>query len=133
MKQTAISRLIEAALAAREHAYAPYSKFPVGAAVMAEDGTIYTGCNVENASYPAGLCAERCAIGAAIAAGNQNFTAIAVAGSETSYTAPCGICRQVMIEFHVPIVICARSEEDYIVLSGDDLLPSAFDEESLKQ
>ncbi len=124
--------LITHALSARAHAYAPYSHFSVGAAVMAADGRIFSGCNVENASYPAGLCAERCAVGAAVAAGVRDFLAIAVVGSGEDYTTPCGICRQVLQEFGVPLVICAKTTEDYSIIQGETLLPHAFGAASLK-
>ncbi|HEV7264052.1 MAG TPA: cytidine deaminase [Falsiroseomonas sp.] len=91
--------LLAAAEAARARAYAPYSSFPVGAALLAEDGTIHAGCNVENASYPAGLCAERVALGAAVAQGARRFVAIAIAGPPGVALSPCGICRQVLSEF----------------------------------
>lgn len=123
--------LITHALSARAHAYAPYSHFSVGAAVLAADGRIFSGCNVENAAYPAGICAERCAIGAAITAGVREFQAIAIVGSGRNYTTPCGICRQVLQEFHMPLVICGRAAEDYIIIQGDELLPHAFEAANL--
>lgn len=126
MRTESIIRLIRAALAARSHAYAPYSCFPVGAAVLTMDGRIFSGCNVENASYPAGLCAERNAIAAAVAAGVEAFEALAVCGSREDYTMPCGICRQVMAEFSIPVVYCAKSEEDWQALPLESLLPHAF-------
>lgn len=133
MKTEDIRRLIQCALAARDHAYAPYSHFAVGAAVLTADGRIFPGCNVENASYPAGLCAERNALGSAIAAGATEFLAIAVCGSGTDYTTPCGMCRQFMSEFPVPLVICARGEEDYVLMTEEELLPHAFGAGSLKE
>ena len=91
--------LLTEAEAARAAAYAPYSNFQVGAALLAEDGTVQRGVNVENAAYPAGICAERTAIAAAVASGRRRFTAIAVAGPEGVAITPCGICRQVLSEF----------------------------------
>ncbi|WP_372617082.1 cytidine deaminase [Falsiroseomonas sp.] len=91
--------LLSEAEAVRLHAYAPYSNFPVGAALLAEDGSLHHGCNVENASYPAGLCAERVALGAAVARGARRFIAIAIAGPPGVAISPCGICRQVLSEF----------------------------------
>ena len=88
-----ISELIEKALEAREKAYAPYSKFKVGAAVLTAGGKIYTGCNVENASYPVGICAERVAMSKAVADGETEFTVIAIVGSGENYCMPCGMCR----------------------------------------
>ena len=114
------------AVAMLDMAYVPYSHFPVGAAVLTADGRIFTGCNVENASYPAGLCAERNAVGSAVAAGVTVFRALALCGSTEDYTTPCGLCRQFLAEFRVPVVYCARSEEDYIVMAAEELLPRAF-------
>jgi cytidine deaminase len=91
--------LLAEAEAARAAAYAPYSRFQVGAALLCADGTVQRGCNVENASYPAGICAERTAIAAAVAGGRTRFAAIAVAGPEGVAITPCGICRQVLSEF----------------------------------
>lgn len=91
--------LLDAAEAARAQAHAPYSGFRVGAALLCDDGTIQPGCNVENASYGATICAERVAVGAAIATGHRRFQAIAVAGPAGAAPSPCGICRQVLSEF----------------------------------
>ncbi len=92
-------KLLRHALAVRARAYAPYSHFHVGAAVLAESGNVYVGCNVENASYGLCICAERNAIAAAIAAGERKFRAIAVVGGVEEPATPCGACRQVMVEF----------------------------------
>ena len=91
--------LLEKAYEGRKNAYAPYSKFKVGAAVLMENGKIYTGCNIENASYGATNCAERTAIFKAISEGNRKICAIAIVGADDEYTYPCGICRQVIAEF----------------------------------
>jgi cytidine deaminase len=91
--------LLAEAEAARGAAYAPYSRFQVGAALLAEDGSVQRGVNVENASYPAGICAERTAVAAAVAGGRRRFQAIAIAGPAGVAIAPCGICRQVLSEF----------------------------------
>jgi cytidine deaminase len=91
--------LLAEAEAARAAAYAPYSNFQVGAALLCEDGSIQRGCNVENASYPAGICAERTAVAAAVARGQRRFLAVAVAGPAGVALGPCGICRQVLSEF----------------------------------
>lgn len=91
--------LIEAAAAARQRSYSPYSHFAVGAAVRCQDGTIFAGCNIENASYGLSLCAERNAIFNAVAAGHQDLVALAVIGNTAEPISPCGACRQVMSEF----------------------------------
>lgn len=126
MKTEEVRRLIEAAEEARAHAYAPYSSFPVGAAVLTEGGRIFAGCNVENASYPAGLCAERSAIAAAAAAGARSFQALAVCGSREEYTMPCGICRQVMAEFSIPLIYAAKNQTDYMTMTAEELFPRPF-------
>lgn len=91
--------LRSAALAVMARAYAPYSQFRVGAALASADGSVTVGCNVENASFPAGLCAERAALGAAVAAGHRDFVAIVVASEAIEPTPPCGLCRQALVEF----------------------------------
>ncbi|MPM82698.1 Cytidine deaminase [bioreactor metagenome] len=124
--------LILHALNAKINAYAPYSHFKVGAALLCSDGTIYTGCNIENASYGATICAERVAIQKAVSDGKTDFSAIVItAGSD--YCSPCGICRQVMREFCERDfeVILAKSETDYVYYSLDQLLPFSFSNESM--
>jgi cytidine deaminase len=117
-------KLVEAAWRARESAYAPYSKFPVGAALLAVDGRIFSGCNVENLSYGLTNCAERVAIGAAVAVGVRQFLAVAVVADTAVPISPCGACRQVLAEFGVPLVILAnRSERVEFLL--EELLPRA--------
>lgn len=115
---------------ARERAYAPYSGFRVGAAVLAEDGTISAGCNVENASYGLSMCAERVALYAAIARGNRAFKAIAVVGSGTRPVTPCGACRQVMAELAPGarvIMVGIDGDQMHLEISSvEDLLPLAF-------
>ena len=126
--------LICKAFEARQKAYAPYSGFMVGAALLCKDGRIFTGCNIENASYGATNCAERTAFFKAVSEGNREFTAIAIAGGRREaqsleYCAPCGICRQVMSEFCDPdafLVILPRSEEDYKSYTLGQLLPLGF-------
>ena len=129
-------RLFLAAREARKNSYSPYSLYPVGAAVLAESGKVYAGCNMENVSYPASLCAERNAIGSAVAAGERKFLAIAVIGSHDSYTMPCGVCRQVMAEFCDPetfrIVLMNGDGEirDYLL---KELLPLGFTGKALEK
>jgi cytidine deaminase len=119
--------LLERARLVRLNAYAPYSNFHVGAAVRTIDGNIFTGCNVENASYGATICAERVAISAAVAAGYKTFTQIAIIGDFNDPLPPCGICRQVMGEFsHNATVLMTNLKGETIVSSVDELLPLAF-------
>lgn len=121
------ARLIELAKGVREQAYAPYSRFLVGAALLGRSGRVYTGCNVENASYPAGICAERCAVAKAVSEGEREFSAIAVVGDTEGPCAPCGICRQVLAEFGPDIqVIMANLKGNVKVVAAADLLPGAF-------
>lgn len=124
-----IEKLIEKAFEARENAYAPYSKFKVGAALLTANGKIYTGCNVENASYPVGICAERVAMSKAVADGEIKFSAIAVVGSSSSYCYPCGMCRQFMSEFCGEDfeIISLKSADDYKIIKMSELLPYTFD------
>lgn len=126
--------LIVEAMKAKEFAYAPYSHFRVGAALLAKSGKVYTGCNVENASFSATNCAERTAVFAAVAQGEQEFTAIAINGDNESYLPPCGICRQVLAEFcdlETFQVILANNEQDYRTVTLAELLPGAFQAKDL--
>lgn len=132
------SDLIKKALEARKYAYVPYSGYKVGAALLCEDGSVVTGCNVENASYGASNCGERTAVFNAVSQGKRRFCAIAVAGGKgevMDYAYPCGICRQVLREFCDPkqmtVLIC-RSEEDYKEMTLEALLPEAFGAENLQ-
>ena len=118
--------LLNAALSARERAYAPYSKFMVGAAVMANSGKIYTGCNIENASYGLTVCAERNALFSAVGAGEREFTALCVVGDTEAPISPCGACRQVMAEFKVPRIILANLKGDVKEYTLEELLPYGF-------
>lgn len=130
MEQT-YRALMESAVAAREFAYAPYSSYCVGAALLAEDGRIFTGCNVENAGYSATNCAERTAIFKAVSEGARSFTAIAVVGGRrgevSAFCAPCGVCRQVLIEFCSPdLAVILGTPEDFSVHTLGELLPFSF-------
>ena len=110
-------------------AYCPYSHFPVGAALECDDGTLYTGCNVENAVYPAGICAERNAIFHAVAEGHTHFRRIVIAGRSQDYCVPCGICRQVMQEFSPEMeVICLNGQGEAKAFALKELLPYGFDQ-----
>ena len=125
---SAEAKLLDAAFEARQRAYAPYSKFLVGAALLTEDGTIVHGCNVENASYGATNCAERTAVFAAVAQGQRKFRAIAIVGDLETPITPCGICRQVLSEFgHDIVVIGSNLKRDTMVTTVGAILPGAFD------
>lgn len=125
--------LVSKALEGKKNAYAPYSKFKVGAAVLTEDGKVYTGCNIENASYGATNCAERTAIFKAVSEGYTTIKAIAIVGIENEYTYPCGICRQVIAEFGSEDIeiILGKNENEYIVKTLDEILPGAFTKRDL--
>ena len=127
-----LTRLRERALAAMERAYAPYSEFRVGAALLATDGSVTEGCNVENASFPAGLCAERAAVAAAVARGNRTFEAVMIATEAEDPTPPCGICRQVLMEFspHLVVLGVTRGGREARWML-DELLPQAFTPNSM--
>jgi len=120
------------AASAMERAYAPYSNFRVGAALLAADGTVVEGCNVENAAFPAGSCAERVAVGAAVARGLREFVALAVVTESTEPTPPCGVCRQVLMEFapDLPVLSATLSGAE-ARWSVSELLPHAFTPTSL--
>lgn len=126
------NQLRERAASAMERAYAPYSNFRVGAALLTSDGSVVEGCNVENASFPAGSCAERVAVGAAIARGLREFVALAVVTESTEPTPPCGVCRQVLMEFapDLPVLSATLSGVE-AHWSVSDLLPHAFTPTSL--
>ena len=128
-----IGRLIAAAATARAHAYAPYSGFQVGAALMLSDGRLVAGCNVENASYGLSVCAERNAVAAAIAAGSTSFGALAVVTDSSPPSSPCGACRQVLSEFGDMPVILANTANERTVTSVAELLPNAFNGDALSR
>lgn len=135
-------KLIENAIEALENSYAPYSGFNVAAAVLTDSGKIYTGVNVENSSYPAGICAECNAVAKAVSCGERKIISIAIVsrntrapkGGDGGYTSPCGICRQFLREFSDPKelkVIMAKSVDDYKEMTLEELLPLSFGPESL--
>lgn len=127
--------LIARAVEVKQSAYAPYSHFRVGTALLTKSGKIFTGCNVENVSYSATNCAERTAVYKAISEGEREFTAIAINGDNNDYLPPCGVCRQVLAEFcdmETFEVILANSEEDYRIVTLDKLLPGAFSADNLE-
>ncbi|MDQ7798320.1 MAG: cytidine deaminase [Candidatus Edwardsbacteria bacterium] len=124
--------LIEAAKKVRQKAYAPYSGFKVGAALLGKSGRIYTGCNVENASYGLACCAERNAVFKALSEGEKDFLAIAIASSSNEPTAPCGACRQVLNEFAPDISVIMPGKKGTVKTTLKKLLPFAFGPKSLK-
>jgi len=133
-------KLVKMALEARKMAYTPYSHFQVGAALLTKDGKVYTGCNVENAAYTPTNCAERTAFFKAVSEGEREFSAIAIVGGaedakELNYCSPCGVCRQVMMEFCNPKtfeVIMGKSETEYQVMTLEEVLPLGFGPDNLK-
>jgi cytidine deaminase len=121
-----LERLVDRARAARELAYAPYSRFQVGAAIETATGRVFVGGNVENASYGATLCAERSAVAAMIAAGERVITRVAVFTEAAELTMPCGICRQVLVEFGRGATVVVASKDDAKVTSLSELFPDPF-------
>ena len=133
------SELIKKALEARKYAYTPYSGFAVGAALLAKDGTVFTGVNIENVAYTPTNCAERTAFFKAVSEGTTSFTAIAVVGGKagedpTDYCTPCGVCRQVMAEFCTDdfVIITAIDTDNYKTYTLKELLPEKFGPNNLK-
>ncbi|MCM1244343.1 MAG: cytidine deaminase [Roseburia sp.] len=133
-----MKELIRQAIIAREHSYCPYSGFAVGAALLAADGSVYTGCNIESVSFTPTCCAERTAFFKAVSEGQKKFVRIAVvggtAGKTLKRTVPCGVCLQVMLEFCKPDefeVVIAISEDEYEVRKLEELLPYGFTPEVL--
>ncbi len=118
--------LYEAALAVRKNAYAPYSHFAVGAAVRCADGRIYSGCNVENASYGLCCCGERSAVFAAASAGQRQLECLCVVADTPEPVSPCGACRQVMSEFSIKTILLGNLRGDIKICSLEDLLPYGF-------
>lgn len=133
MEQVMIEKLIDTAIEQLKFSYTPYSNFKVGAALLAENGEIFTGCNIENASYTPTNCAERTAFFKAVSEGVREFRAICIVGGKdgklTEYTAPCGVCRQVMMEFCDPKtfqIILAVDKERYEIYTLEELMPLGF-------
>ena len=125
-------QLADLALDARKHAYTPYSNFNVGAALLCADGTVFTGCNVENAAYGSTICAERTALVKAISEGHRDFDAIAIAGSSNDFCWPCGSCRQMLFEFAPTLrVLAVQQDGTFQAATLTDLLPHAFGPTSL--
>ncbi|MGC4019685.1 MAG: cytidine deaminase [Muricomes sp.] len=134
-----VKELIEQAIEAMGNAYAPYSGFKVGAALLAKDGTVYQGCNIENAAYTPCNCGERTAFFKAVSEGVKEFEAICIVGGKdgvlTEFTAPCGVCRQVMMEFCNPKefqIILAVDTEHYQIFTLEELFPMGFGPANLK-
>ena len=138
MDKKQIEEMIDLAVRQLDYSYAPYSNFHVGAALLAKNGTYYTGCNIENAGYTATNCAERTAFFKAVSEGVKEFQAICVVGGRdgvlTGYAAPCGVCRQVMMEFCDPEtfqVILVNTPDDFKIFTLEELLPGAFTKQDI--
>ncbi len=121
-----ISILLAEAKKVRENAYAPYSQFKVGAALLGSDGTVYTGCNVENVSYGLTNCAERAALFKAVSLGQKEFRAIAIFADTEEFCSPCGACRQVLAEFGNLPVVQFNKHGEYLINTVAELLPGSF-------
>ena len=128
MTELETQKLMDCAIKARENAYSPYSHFAVGAALLCEDGTLYEGCNIENASYGLTNCAERTAIFKAVSEGHVTFKALAVVADTEGPCAPCGACRQVMAEFKIPLIIMGNLMGNIKIVTIEELLPFSFSE-----
>ena len=126
--------LVDRAFEMHAFSYVPYSKFPVGAALLCKDGTLFTGCNVENAAYGSTICAERTALLKAVSEGHRDdWQAIAIAGRGEDYCWPCGACRQMLYEFAPGLrVLVARGDGDFVETTLDELMPHGFGPKSLK-
>ena len=118
--------LVQEAIKYREHSYSPYSHFAVGAAVLTKSGHVYGGCNIENASYPVGICAARTAIVKAVSEGERDIVALAVVGDTPGPCSPCGMCRQFIGEFQIPKIIMANMHGVRKTVTLEELLPFAF-------
>ena len=129
-----MDRLKTSAISMLNRAYCPYSHFPVGAALECADGTVFTGCNVENAAYPAGICAERNAIFHAVSEGHTSFRRIVIAGRSKDFCVPCGMCRQVMREFAPELeIICLNGSGEEQTFTLKELLPHSFGPDHLNK
>ena len=126
MIEQEVQKLIQAAIEMRKQSYSPYSNFAVGAAVLSNDGYIYGGCNIENASYGLTNCAERTAIFNAVSDGKRNISAIAIVADTDRPCSPCGACRQVIGEFKIPCIIMANLKGEYKMVTLEELLPFSF-------
>lgn len=126
-QRSGLDALVAQALEVRQHAYAPYSNFKVGAALLGASGRVYLGCNVENSSYGLCVCAERSAVARAVADGERSFQGIVIATQSEKPSPPCGMCRQTLVEFsrHMPVVL-VNEKGDRIDTSIDELLPMSF-------
>ena len=140
MEKAKIQELIDIAIAQLSYSYTPYSHFKVGAALLGKNGQIYTGCNIENAAYTPTNCAERTAFFKAVSEGEREFEAICIVGGPegklTDYASPCGVCRQVMMEFCSPKefqIILAKGKEDYKIYRLEELLPRGFGPGNLEE
>ena len=128
MTELETQKLMDCAIKARENAYSPYSHFAVGAALLCEDGTLFEGCNIENASYGLTNCAERTAIFKAVSECHIKFKALAVVADTEGPCAPCGACRQVMAEFKIPLIIMGNLMGNIKIVTIEELLPFSFSE-----
>lgn len=128
MTELETQKLMDCAIKARENAYSPYSHFAVGAALLCEDGTLFEGCNIENASYGLTNCAERTAIFKAVSEGHTKFKALAVVADTEGPCAPCGACRQVMAEFKIPLIIMGNLMGNIKMVTIEEVLPFSFSE-----
>ena len=127
-----LDKLKAAAVAMLDRAYCPYSHFAVGAALECADGSVFTGCNIENAAYSPGICAERTAVAKAVSEGHTDFTRIVIAGRSADFCVPCGVCRQVLREFAPDLeVICLNGKGEEQIFTLPQLLPHSFGPEFL--
>lgn len=131
--ETEAKLMVQKAIEARKRSYSPYSNFPVGACLKGESGEYYLGCNIENAAFTPGICAERTALSRAVADGETRFTALAVVNDRDAAVTPCGVCRQALAEFCKPDmpVICASRNGDYRIHTLEELLPFSFGQQDL--